>query len=66
MLYMTLVGSVGSVFEAFEGWGGLEGRAWGVIGGIGYGLVNLVMDLGGVIVQPVFNDNFKYWIIMFG
>jgi hypothetical protein len=34
----------------------------GVIGRMGYGLV---MDHGEVTVQPVINDNFKYWIIRF-
>jgi hypothetical protein len=34
----------------------------GVIGGVGYGLV---MCHGRVIVQPILNEIFKYWIIRF-
>jgi hypothetical protein len=51
------------VSSVFEGWWGLDGTGWGVIGGMGYGLV---MGRGEVIVQLVFNNNIKYWIIGFG
>jgi hypothetical protein len=58
--FFSILALVGSVVE---GWWGLYERECGVIGRMGY---SLVMGCGEEVVQLVFNNNLKYWIIRFG